>query len=468
VSERGGRMARGEGRRIVAAGALAALLAGALAEAQTNPVPGAPTGASGVVASDTGPGNAPTGFAGAVRVGAVYSDNIGRDDANKVHDTATEAGLQFSDYEDRPNLKSNVVADADYQYHSDRAYGSQVVGGLNGTMQFGFVPERAGWTIQDNFGQTRTNSLAADTPLNRQQVNYLSTGPDLVLPIGGTMSLTAEGRWSRATFSETPADDRQLSGVVGIADKLSGGSSLSLDVAAQRVNYDVSTPDNDYNVRSAYLQYDGKSPRTTLRMQAGYTQLHDSLGDKSRPLATFVLSHRLTLRTKLTIDAGTTFSDSAQQFRLAQTLGGVALGSTDALVGTDPLRADHASAAWSFDGARTTFQARATWQRERHEQYVTLDRDGSLGSITLTRRIRPTVTVALSGYYGRQKFSDIGTTIDDWSGEAALTWHITQLFAMVAGAGHYAGNSSVSVNSPFAYVYTENRASIRFTYGRVR
>ena len=449
--------------------AIAGLVAAAGAAAQSTQVPGAPTGAVGVPAADTeAPTTAASGFEGALRVGATDSDNIGRNDADKQHDTATEAGLQLSDVEDRPNLKSNIVADADYQWHSDRAYGDQVVGGLNGTVQFGFVPERLGWTVQDNFGQTRTNALAADTPLNRQDVNFLTTGPDIAIPLGSALALTAEGRWSRATFQQTAADDKQLGGVVGLADKLSASSTVSVDVAAQHVTYDQNPPDNDFNVRSAYLQYDLHSTRTSLRVQAGETQLHDALGDRSRPLATIVLSHTLTTRTRLTFDAGTSFSDSAQQFRLSQTLGGVTLGSSDSLVGTDPLRSDHAAAGWAFEGARTTLALRANWQRERHEQYTTLDRDGYYGSLSFTRRIRPTLTLAVNGYYGRQKFTELDTTIDDWSGEASLNWHVAGRVAIVLGGGHYAGNSSVSINSPFAYVYTENRAWLRVMYGRMR
>ena len=75
-------------------------------------------------------------------------------------------------------------------------YDDEFLGGLDGTVYYRFIPERFAWSIEDNFAQIAVNGLAVDTPDNRQNLNYFTTGPDIILPLGARTALEVSGRYS--------------------------------------------------------------------------------------------------------------------------------------------------------------------------------------------------------------------------------------------------------------------------------
>lgn len=415
-----------------------------------------------------GVGNRPEGFDVSGRIGATYSDNLARLPAEAHSETVPEAGVQLSIVDDRPHLRADVLSNIEYQYYTNHTYGNEVLGGLAGTALFKLVPEHFDWFVQDNFGQTRTSPIDAESPTNRQNVNLFSTGPDLIIPFGGPTSLTIDGRWSKATFQDSQTDNEQIAGILGISRKLSPDMSLAVKASAQHVTYDQAIG-GSYDVRSAYLQYMAVGRRTILSTQLGYTALHQSLGeDSSQPMLAFSLSRMLSPRTTMILDAGTNYSDSAQQFRLSQSLGGITLGSNDTVVASDPLRSDHASLSWRFADERTTAQLRGEWLRERHTRFTEFDREQAGGILNLSHRVTTSVTLGLAGMYGRQHFTTQGISLDDWSAELTAAWRMSHSLSLLARAGRYRGTGSDVNTTTYTYEYTENRASLMLTYGRSR
>jgi hypothetical protein len=400
----------------------------------------------------------------AVRVGATYSDNIGRTETDKVSDTTPEVDLRFGATERRPNFTADLASDLEYQDYLKHTFPSRVIGGVVGSGSVAFVPQSFDWFLQDNFGQTRSNALAVETPNNRQNVNYFTTGPDLSVPLTGPTSLLMQARWSKASYQVGSGDDQQqTSGTIGLDRKLGANSSLSLNVSALRTRFAESVG-IDFNVESAYFQYATLGRRASLVAQFGYTELHDLGHKRTQPLLSIALSRAVTSRTMLTLDAGTNFSDSAQLFRTTQQLGGIILGSNDVVATADALRSDHGALGWSYNGNRTTVQFRVDWQRDRHERYTTEDRKRTGSGLNISRRLTPRVTLGIGGSYGRQNFDALGVTLDDWWAETTLSWQMSRYFSLIANASRY-GGSGPNVNL-LAYRYTENRASLMLVYGR--
>ena len=130
-----------------------------------------------------------------VSAGVTHTDNVGRVSANEESELIPEAGLQLW-FTRAGRLDADLAMDLRYLTYVDDTFDDELLGGLDGRLSFAFVPDRFMWVVEDNFGQSFIDPQAIETPGNRQNFNYFSTGPTLVLPLGTRMDLSISGRWS--------------------------------------------------------------------------------------------------------------------------------------------------------------------------------------------------------------------------------------------------------------------------------
>ena len=106
-------------------------------------------------------------------------DNIGRCATQEESETTLEADVFANISVQRAGTQATLPADARYREYLDDTFDSQVVGGIFGNLSYGIVPDRLIWQVQDNFSQVDVDALAVESPDNRQNLNYFTTGPDL-------------------------------------------------------------------------------------------------------------------------------------------------------------------------------------------------------------------------------------------------------------------------------------------------
>ncbi len=102
------------------------------------------------------------------------------------------------------------------------------------------------------------------TPGNLEDINYVSTGPDLALRMGGTGFVDASVRMARATYQTSPFNSSRVLGSLAAGLQLSARSSVSLNGAAERVLFDNTVVNGDFNRTSAYVRYEIQGARTEL------------------------------------------------------------------------------------------------------------------------------------------------------------------------------------------------------------
>ncbi len=117
-------------------------------------------------------------------LGVEHTDNAGRSEVDPQSESIGTAGLGLDIDTQRPRLSAEVGANLDYRRYLDDTFDPEVVGGVDANLGFALIPERIVWILEDNYGQISNNRLVADSPDNRQDFNYLSTGPDITLPLG--------------------------------------------------------------------------------------------------------------------------------------------------------------------------------------------------------------------------------------------------------------------------------------------
>ncbi len=123
----------------------------------------------------------PNGFTYGVDAGIGESDNVTLAPTDKVSQTIATTDVDFALKEQSRRFDVDAKGDFSYLDYLQNAYDSQVIGRFDGLGQAALIPDRLTWVLQDDFGQAALDPYTPMTPTNLENVNYVSTGPDLVL-----------------------------------------------------------------------------------------------------------------------------------------------------------------------------------------------------------------------------------------------------------------------------------------------
>ncbi len=248
-------------------------------------------------------------------VGIGNSDNIRRVPTGEESETILTTGADLAWLREEGRLHADVDLDLSYFDYQDNSYQGEVTGMANADLRFLFVPGRFEWVLLDSFGQSQLDPFSAVTPDNRENVNYVTTGPDFTMRLGSAGSLTLFGRYSATQFEDTNFDDQRLLGGIGFGRELSQRSSLSVNATTESVEFDDTGVGTDYDRRSAFLRYDVDGARTTIGAEAGYTEVESNGNTNSSPLFEVDISRELSERSMLTLRGGVRSSDARKNCR---------------------------------------------------------------------------------------------------------------------------------------------------------
>lgn len=402
----------------------------------------------------------PERYSWSAEVGAEYSDNIAQTATNELDETIAIGRLGLDLATDRPRFDADIVADLQYRDYLDRDFSSEVAGGLSGFLDFAFVPERFSWIVEDNYGQIAKTRQVADRPDNREQINYLSTGPEITLPLGSRTRAVLSGRYADTYLEDSPQDNEAVIGSLALVRNLSDGVSISLDGGASKTEFDDPTF-LSYQMRQASLGLDLRGSRTELILSGGYAE-YDQEGRDEVSDFTMVrvdLSRKIGARSKLRLVAGTAPSSTGENFRRDQSVIGIGDGPEAAQAANDIFRLDDAYIAWDTDRERTSISFVVAARREKHELVTALDREQYRGNVYFTRRISRTLTWNLLGSYLQEELLETGIKFDEWLVGSSLSWDFARRFSLQFRLEHFAGGSDDGTRD-----YDENRAYLSFGY----
>jgi hypothetical protein len=398
-------------------------------------------------------------------LGMDYSDNVLRTVENKESTTSAYAGLRLNGSFQRPRYDGSIKSDISYHEYLDSDLKGEIVGGLDGALNLGIVPDRFYWVTSDQFGQVRSDTRAADTPLNRQNINVFSTGPQLLLPLGGRTEVQLEGTWSDVYYEDADdADSTRTRGALSLAHNLSDAASLSLSASRESVDLEVEPPAIDsYDVDEYFVGYNVAGGRTTLNVNVGYNQLDDGTDTYGGTLVRLNVTRKVATRSSVALQVGREYSDSADVFARVQSFGGVLPTNPDGSAIADPFRSDYAYVSWQTDARRMEYRVFARVREERHERLPELDRDFAGLDAEISRRITSRVVAYLNAAYVRDELSNVDARErHETSLNVGVNWQAGERFGVAFDVGRSEGRGSVGDTRKF----TENRAFLGFTYGR--
>lgn len=441
------------GRRPIAAGMTAlALAVSAAVHAQQPPEaprrPGQPSAAQE--------------FEFGVSVGGAWSDNINRQPEVEEEGSIGQVGLQLGYAQQTRRLSTDINANVMYEHYLDGVFDDDVIGGADGMLIFGIVPERFEWFLQETYGQVNSDPFSAGTPENRESINYFTTGPDFTLGLGGATSLRLSGRYSSTQYEVTELDGERYSASGAFVYQLSGNSAFSLNVVGEELKFDDQLVNADYEQQQAFVRYEAQGARTGLSLDLGYTALEGDTTDANGLLARLALNRRISTASQVTLSAGTEFSDSGDLFRATQGGRGPTREAQSVIGSSDPFENRFAALSWDFERNRTGFGLGAMKSEERYETLTDLDRTVTTFNAYFSRDISRLLDVRVFAWHEREEFNAGSFEDEEFRGGASLGWNFARTLQLRFQLERFDRGSTDEATE-----YTENRASLFLVWSPV-
>ncbi len=357
----------------------------------------------------------------ALEAGVGHSDNIRRVADEEIEETIATAGVDLSWTETRSRLTADVNVNVDYFEYLDDTFDSDVVGTADGTLLFGIIPERFIWLLQDSFGQVISDPFAPVTPETRENVNYLTTGPDLTVRFGGTGFARVLGRYSLTDYERSPFDSERAAGGIGFGRRISAGNELSLNGLIESIDFDDPTI-VDFDRENVFARYLLEGSRTDISIELGYTWLERQDGlESDGELIRVELSRRVSDASTVSLTAGSQLTDASDAMRTS--IEGPAVGGHTGVISTgEPFDNQFATLTWSFTRNRTNMGLSVSLEQDEFQINRELDRSVVIWDASFDRRISRVMSAGLFASLSEEEFDTTGASTEELRAGITCSW----------------------------------------------
>jgi hypothetical protein len=401
-------------------------------------------------------------LAGEAAVGV--SDNINRTPSNQQSDTLSRLGLQLLLTEQTSRLDADVRGDLAYQAYAKSSYSSEFIGNAGAALKLGLIEDRLSWSLDDTFGQTRRDLFAVVTPLNRENVNYLATGPNLALHLGSTDRFLAQARYVRVDFQTTAYNTQRYSGLVGLEHDLASTSHLALDASQEHVEPDNTLLSAAYDHQELFARYTLDNSRTKLSLDAGASRIARSGANESAALFRLDLSRTVGDISTLALHAGQETTDPGGSLAWA---GGAPLPATGTntqslALTSNPYVNKYLQLAWAANGHLTSLALSAGWNDEKYQHLSLANRTAYTGRLHAERLMGAHLQVHGDAAVTRYNYANVvgDNTEKDFS--LGLAWQMGRKLYLDLSAERFDYSTQLSPAD-----ISETRYWLRLRYGLV-
>jgi hypothetical protein len=365
-----------------------------------------------------------------VDVGVGETDNVTLVSTDKISQTMAIADADFDYKEQSRRLDVDAKGNFSYLDYLQGAYSNQLIGRFDGMAHLALIPEHLTWVLQDDFGQSALDPFTPTIPTNLENVNYLSTGPDLALRLGSTNSLNMGLRYARAEYETSPFNSNRLQGNLDWGLQLSGRSNLSLNADTERVLFENTVLNTDFDRTNLFGRYELQGARTTLSADLGATTIREDGTSNNGSLVKVELARKISTAAKLTVTVGRDLTDASTSFSTLQ--GGAigVVGSAPAAVTSASYTSNYASAGWQYQRYRTTIGVSGRWEKDSYGGQPSLDNTRGGGEFSVERKLTRALSAQILGRLYKTDYVHAVVTpsaggssdYNDALVAAALTW----------------------------------------------
>ncbi len=394
-----------------------------------------------------------------VDAGIGESDNVTLAAADKVSQTIAVTDVDFDLKQQSRLLDLNAKGDFSYLDFLQHAYSTELIGRFDGTADVAIIPERLTWVLQDDFGQAQIDPFAPVTPTNQENVNYVSTGPDVALRFGPTWFLDTSARYARTTYQTSPFDSNRLLGNAALGLAPSAQSTVSVDGSFERVMFENTTVNTDFDRSSAYGRYQVAGSRTDLTANLGVTRVDQGSESITGPLVKLQLARSLSSASQVTFTAGRDVTDASAGFANLQSGAIGTVGTAPAAVTLTNYTVTYGTVGWQYSRNRTVVGLSGTWEKDAYDALPLQNLTRATAQFRIDRKLNRAFAAQVLGNAYRTNYQDMDYSETDWLAAAALIFRPGRVLEIKLRAEH----SSRAV-AGIGNGYAENRAFLTIGY----
>ncbi len=400
-----------------------------------------------------------------VDAGVVESDNVTLVPTDKVSQTIAVTDVDFGYQQRSAQLDADAKGDFSYLDYLEGAYHTQLVGRFDGAATVALIEDRLSWVLQENYGEAALNPFTPVTPTNIESINSFATGPNVTLRLGPLSFLDLGARVARASYETSPFSNDRISGNISGGLLLSALSSVSLNVDSQRVLFENTALNTDFDLTDFFLKYALQGDRTEFAAKAGVSRVNVDGDSIEGGLATLMLARTLSRSAKITLTVGHVPTDASTSFSSAQAGASGAVTAGPAAATSATYTSNYASLGWQYQRSRTTLGLSARWEKDTYGEAV-LDRSLKTAEFRVQRQLTRAFAAELAGSlyqtdYGHALVAPASGSPDTTTGavSAGITWRHGRGLEIRFRAEH----TTYSVSSGDSG-YHENRAFLTVGY----
>jgi hypothetical protein len=401
-----------------------------------------------------------------VDVGVGETDNVTLVPTDKVSQTIALTDLDFAVKQQTRLLDLAATGNFSYLDYLQNAYANQLIGRFDGTAHVALIPERLTWVVQDDFGQSALDPFTPTTPDNLENVNYLSTGPDLALRLGGTGFVNFSARVARAQYETSPFNSNRVLGNLAAGLQLTANSSVSLNGDTERVLFTNTVVNTDFDRTNAFVRYQVQGARTEFSADLGATTISQGGASTSGGLGRVKLSRKVSTAATLTLSAGRVLTDASTSFSNLQSGATGVVGTAPAAQTSNNYTSDYASAEWQYKHNRTTIAVSGHWEKDVYGGEPSLDYTRGGVELRVERTLTHALSAQLVGHFYKTNYENVVVTGASGSADyndgligASLVWRHGRGLEVRLRCEH-----SSRVATGFENGYSENRAYLTVGY----
>jgi hypothetical protein len=423
------------------------------------------------------------------QTGLIYTDNVNLE-PNGPGDTLAMIGLVGeTERQGAPRFDYRLNSDLMLVKYFGSQYQTQPLGYLDGTADFKIVPGLLAWTARDSFSQVSINPVGPPTPDNLESINYVSTGPQLILKPTLQTSFTMNGTYSYVySSSKSPEyvdiNSNRFGGDLRLDHAFSNILTAYIGGSYQKVRFQDTTINTDFDYRQGTVGFKISAARTVFDASIGYTQAHlDSAPPPTIPIPrlhfySFLtdvaattpsatpasdespsgvnwqvdLSRLISPRQRIALHALRQVTDAANLFRLNldQPVPG---NQAQSIASGQPFTYTEYGATWTYDTGRTRFTVGALDFDNKYSLTPQSNHQGKQLNAFMTRQLNQSLTFELGGSFEHDDYSTLDQNI--WTLLTDLRWHVGPrisvrfLYAHSTLTGSYSDNQ-VGVTASYA------------------
>ena len=348
---------------------------------------------------------------------AEHNDNLLLTPTDPLETTILRPGLGVELLHDTSVLQMHLSGRADYRYYDAGGLQDGIDGTFSGRVNWVAIPERLSFSVVDQLTLQPVDTLAADAPGNRQQVNVLSAGPTLQFEWGADWRGAAELRYIRSDAEVTDQfNSRRADFALRATRRLSPGSRFSFNLQHQRVDFDSELVARDYDRTQFFARWTHTLNRIDIAVDLGYSRLdyRDSLAGyadgRSDPMFQGSLAWRPNDAHRFDLSYSSLFSDVASDSladanEIETPPSGVQTGDT--VVNASPFLERRLEGEYSWTSTRWTFSVSPFLDRLRYEDTDQFDQDGYGVGVEASWRARRNLLIGFASALDHNRYVNL-------------------------------------------------------------